>query len=96
MCLKNALTMQEYYQISVTNLTVTSDMSLVVRKPVCGVSGTNRAAQPQKIARGLNFRIKKVEGCGENKDAAQLLFVCCCCFFVVVVFLPFVPLVLTS
>ena len=36
-------------------------------------SDTNRVAQPQKIARGLKFRILKVEGlyylCGENKGA---------------------------
>ena len=35
-------------------------MSLVVRKPVFGVSyrsNTNRAVQPQMIARGLKFRI---------------------------------------
>ena len=39
-------------------------------------SDTNRAAQPQKIARGLKFRIKVVEGlyytCSENKGADQL------------------------
>ena len=37
---------------------------------------TNQAVQPQKIARGLNCRIKKVEGlhylCSENKGADQL------------------------
>ena len=32
-------------------------MSLVVRKPVFGVSHTNRSVQPQKMARGLKFRI---------------------------------------
>ena len=32
-------------------------LSLVVRKSVFGVSGTNRAEQPQKMARGLKFRI---------------------------------------
>ena len=40
-------------------------------------SDRNRVAQPQKIARGLKFRILKVEGlyylCGENKGAGQLL-----------------------
>ena len=40
------------------------------------VSDTNRAAQPQNMARGLKFRIKKVEGlyylCSENKGADQL------------------------
>ena len=39
-------------------------------------SDTNRAVQPQKIARGLKFRIKIQEGlyypCSENKDADQL------------------------
>ena len=50
-----------------------------MRKPVFGVptrSHTNRAAQLQKMARGLKFRIKKVEGlyypCSENKGADQL------------------------
>ena len=39
-------------------------------------SDTNQAMQSQKMARGLKFRIKKVEGldylCSENKDADQL------------------------
>ena len=39
-------------------------------------SKTNRAAQPQKMARGLKFRIQKVEGlyylCSENKGDDQL------------------------
>ena len=39
-------------------------------------SHTNRAVQPQKMARGLKFRIQDVEGlyylCSENKDADQL------------------------
>ena len=43
-------------------------------------SDTNRAAQPQKIARDLKFRILKVEGlyylCGENKGADQLRSYC--------------------
>ena len=50
-----------------------------MRKPVFGVSDQshkNRAVQPQKIARGLKFRIKVVEGlyytCSENKGADQL------------------------
>ena len=55
-------------------------MSLVLRKPVFGVSDTrsdtNRAVQPHKMARGLKFRIKKVEGlhylCSENKGDDQL------------------------
>ena len=49
------------------------DMSLVVRKAVFGVStrsDTNRAAQLQKMARGLKFWIKEEE---ENKGADQLL-----------------------
>ena len=33
------------------------NMSLVVRKPVFRVSDTNQAVQPQKMARGLKFRI---------------------------------------
>ena len=40
------------------------------------MSDTNRAVQPQKMARSLIFRIKVVEGlyypCSENKDADQL------------------------
>ena len=40
------------------------------------MSDTNQAVQPQKMARGLKFRILKVEGlyylCSENKDADQL------------------------
>ena len=37
---------------------IMSDLSLVVRKPVFGVrSDTNPAVQPQKMARGLKFRI---------------------------------------
>ena len=50
-----------------------------MRKPVFGVSDqsdTNRAVQPQKMARGLKFWIQKVEGlyypCSENKGADQL------------------------
>ena len=42
-------------------------------------SNTNRAVQPQKIARGLKSRIKEVEGlyylCSINKGSDQL-----CCF----------------
>ena len=40
-------------------------LSLVVRKPVFGFqtrSNTNRAVQSQKMARGLKFGIKEVEG----------------------------------
>ena len=54
-------------------------MSLVVRKPVMGFPtrfNTNWAEQPQKMARGLKFRIKVVEGLyypySENKGADQL------------------------
>ena len=39
-------------------------------------SDKNRAVQPQKMARGLKFRILEEEGlyytCSENKDADQL------------------------
>ena len=39
-------------------------------------SDTNRAVQPQKMARGLKFRFKEVEElhypCSENKGADQL------------------------
>ena len=39
-------------------------------------SDTNQAVQPQKMARGLKFGIKEVEGlyypCSENKGADQL------------------------
>ena len=51
----------------------------LVRKPVFGVSeqaDTNRAIQPQKMARGLKFRLLVEEGlfypCNENKGADQL------------------------
>ena len=37
-------------------------VSHVVRKPSSGLSGTNRAVRPQKMARGLKFRVKEVEG----------------------------------
>ena len=54
-------------------------MSLVVRNPVFGFptrSNTNRVVQPQKIARGLKFRIEEEEGlcylCCKNKGANQL------------------------
>ena len=51
-------------------------MSLVVRKPVFGVSDQVRSVQPQKMARGLKFRIYEVEGLyypsSENKGADQL------------------------
>ena len=43
-------------------------------------SDTNRAAQPQEMARGLKFRINKEEGfysmCSENKGADQLHYYC--------------------
>ena len=55
-------------------------MSLIVRKPVFGVSDTNRSVQPQKMARGLKFRIKVVHGLyytySENKGADQLSSYC--------------------
>ena len=39
-------------------------------------SDTNKTVQLQKMARGLKFQVKKVEGlhylCSENKDADQL------------------------
>ena len=54
-------------------------MSLVVRKLGSGFptrSDTNRAVQSLNMARGLKFRIQKVEGlyypCTENKGADQL------------------------
>ena len=54
-------------------------MGLVVENRSSGFptsSDTNRAAQPQKMARSLKFRIKIEEGvyypCGENKGADQL------------------------
>ena len=57
-------------------------ISLVMRKPVLRFptrSDTNRAVQPQKLAKGLKFRIQE-EGlyylCSENKGACQL----CICF----------------
>ena len=53
--------------------------SSVMRKPTFWFptrSDTNRAVQPQKMARGLKFRISEVEGfyypCSENKGADQL------------------------
>ena len=54
-------------------------MSCVMRKPTFWFptwSDTNLAVQPQKMARGLTFRIWKIEGlyylCSENKAADQL------------------------
>ena len=65
-------------------------MSLVVRKPVFGVSDqvTNPPVQSLNMARGLKFRIQKVEGlyypCSENRGADQLRGHCeadlCLCF----------------
>ena len=56
-----------------------SEMSCVMRKPTFWFpiwSDINQAVQPQKMARGLKFRIKKEEGshylCSENKGADQL------------------------
>ena len=56
-------------------------MSLVVRKPVFPTwSIINRAVQSPKMARGLKFRIKEVEGLyypySENKGADQLRGYC--------------------
>ena len=55
------------------------EMSRVMRKPTFWYptwSYTNQAVQLQKMARGLTFRIKEVEGlyyiCSENKGADQL------------------------
>ena len=55
------------------------NLSLVVRNRFSGFptrSHTNRAVQPQKMARGLIFRIWEVEEfyytCSENKGADQL------------------------
>ena len=54
-------------------------ITVKMRKPTfwCSTwSDTNRALQPQKMARGLKFQISKVEGlyslCRENKGADQL------------------------
>ena len=54
-------------------------LSRVMRKPTFWFptwSDTNQAVKLQKMARGLKFRIQKVEGlfylCGENKGADQL------------------------
>ena len=51
-----------------------------MRKPVFGVSDTNRSVQPQKMARGLKFRVKVVQGLyypySENKGADQLRSYC--------------------
>ena len=61
-------------------------MSTVINEPHCEKTGhlglptsrsdTNQAAQPQKIARDLKFRLYEVEGlyylCSENKCADQL------------------------
>ena len=63
------------------HLTVTcgKDLSGIMRKPTFWFltwSDTNQAVQLQKMARGLKFRIQKVEGlyylCSENKGADQL------------------------
>ena len=55
-------------------------MSLLVRKPVFGVSDQVRVVQPQKMARGLKFRIKVVERLyypySKNKGADQLRSYC--------------------
>ena len=58
-------------------------MSRVMRKPTFWFptwSDTNQAVKLQKMARGLNFRIKKVEGsyylCSENKGADHAKLIC--------------------
>ena len=58
-------------------------MSLVMRKPVFGVStrsDTSQAVDPENMARGLKFRILIEEGlyypCSENKGADQLRSYC--------------------
>ena len=58
---------------------VNAPMSRVMSKPTFWFptwSGTNQTVQIQKMARGLKFRISKVEGlyrlCSENKGADQL------------------------
>ena len=58
-------------------------MSLVMRKPVFGISNKvrhNPAVQPQKMARGLKFRVYIVEGLNypysENKGTDQLRYYC--------------------
>ena len=63
----------------VIKLHLKGHMSLVVRKPVFGFptrSDTNQALQPQKMARGLKFRIKIGKGLyylsSENKGYDQL------------------------
>ena len=60
-----------------------ANMSRVARKPVFGFptrSDTNRAVQPQKMARGLKFWIYEEEGlyylCSKNKGADQLCSYC--------------------
>ena len=52
-------------------------MSRVMRKSVFSIrSNINHAVQPQKMARGLKFRIRKLEEfyfvCREYKEADQL------------------------
>ena len=51
-------------------------MSLFSRKPDVGVSDTNRAVQPKKVARKLTFRKYEVKEfyylCWENKGADEL------------------------
>ena len=53
-----------------------------MRKPVFGVSDTNRAVHSLKMARGLKFRIKVVEGLyypySKNKGADCKADLCLC------------------
>ena len=68
-----------YVQACLSPIWSETHMSCVMRKSTFWFpfwSDTNKAVQPQKMARCLKFRIKKVEGlyylCSENKDADQL------------------------
>ena len=65
-----------YGNIHAINLNLIK-MTTKTIEPRCETrSDTNWAAKPQKMARGLKFRIKEVEGLyyqySENKDADQL------------------------
>ena len=68
-----------FFVVSIVQDVGHKHLSLVVRKPTFCFptwSDTNQAVQLQKMARGLKFWIKKVEGlyylCSENKGADQL------------------------
>ena len=55
-------------------------VSRIMRKTFIGVSDTYQAVKPQKMARGLKFRIYEVEGLynlfSKNKGADQLRGYC--------------------